>query len=109
MEFQAALALCQVKKADWIKQRRLENVHYLNLGLRGMGFELPVFNKDVSYLAYPIHTKDRKPIREFLEKNGVETRPLFNDETGFYIGCHQYLTQQDLDHIIEVFDRFVHS
>lgn len=71
----------------------------------------------------------RKRLREGLEKLGVETRPLFgciptqqpayahlkekyagklpNAEyaglNGFYIGCHQYLKRQDLDHVAKAF------
>jgi CDP-6-deoxy-D-xylo-4-hexulose-3-dehydrase len=66
-----------------------------------------------------------------LEKNGVETRPLFSciptqqpsfeylkDEylgklpnaeylgkNGFYIGCHQFLNEEDLEYIIESFKK----
>jgi CDP-6-deoxy-D-xylo-4-hexulose-3-dehydrase len=65
-----------------------------------------------------------------LEAAGVETRPLFgciptqqpafkflrneydgklpNAEylgaNGFYVGCHQYLTQDDLEYIVDTFD-----
>lgn len=71
----------------------------------------------------------RKMLRHKLEKAGIETRPLFgciptqqpvyaflkkrykgrlpNAEyvglNGFYIGCHQYITKDDLDYIIHTF------
>lgn len=71
----------------------------------------------------------RMILRQKLEKAGIETRPLFGciptqqpaykhlkEEysgklpdadyvglNGFYIGCHQYLTNADLDYIIETF------
>ncbi|GAH66366.1 unnamed protein product, partial [marine sediment metagenome] len=63
-----------------------------------------------------------------LESKGIETRPLFGSipsqpaykflrnkykgklpnaehvgTNGFYIGCHQYLTQDDLEYIIKTF------
>lgn len=64
-----------------------------------------------------------------LEQRGVETRPLFGciptqqpeydylrqqyagklpvadfiGSNGFYLGCHQYLSQEDLDYICESF------
>ncbi|MEM4267121.1 MAG: DegT/DnrJ/EryC1/StrS family aminotransferase, partial [Candidatus Nanoarchaeia archaeon] len=96
--------------------------------------QLPKYSSDVSYLAYPILIKDEKISREKLcsdlESKGVETRPLFgciptqqpayahlrekylgkipNAEfiggRGFYIGCHQYLEKNDLDHIIKSFE-----
>jgi CDP-6-deoxy-D-xylo-4-hexulose-3-dehydrase len=136
MEFQAALGVVQLKKADWIAEKRRENVKYLNEGLQGFSdiLQLPKYDKNVSYLAYPIVIKDpqkisRKKLRYELEKRGVETRPLFgciptqqpaysflkekydgklpNAEhiglNGFYIGCHQYLSQEDLDFTINVF------
>lgn len=92
--------------------------------------QLPIHSKDISYLAYPIVIKDervtRKNLRMKLEQNGIETRPLFGciptqqpsyahlnkqykdklpnadyiGKNAFYIGCHQYLEQDDLDYII---------
>ncbi|NQU84794.1 MAG: DegT/DnrJ/EryC1/StrS family aminotransferase [Mariniphaga sp.] len=134
MEFQASLALTQLKKIDWITKKRRYNVKYLNEGLEKYSdiLQLPKYDKNVSYLAYPIVIKNpekifRKKLRYELEKNGIETRPLFSciptqqpaynylknkyegklpnaeyvGSHGFYIGCHQYLTQEDLDYIIK--------
>jgi CDP-6-deoxy-D-xylo-4-hexulose-3-dehydrase len=136
MEFQAALGITQLKRADWIAKRRNENVKYLNECLEGFtdSLKLPKFDKNISYLAYPIVIKNqnelsRKKLRIELEKNGIETRPLYaciptqqpafeylkEDYKGklpnaeylgknaFYIGCHQYLEQDDLDYMIKVF------
>ena len=136
MEFQAALGIIQLKKADWITEKRRENVKYLNEALEEFSdiLQLPKYDENVSYLAYPIVIKDpkkisRKKLRYELEKRGVETRPLFgciptqqpaykhlkgkyegklpNAEyvglNAFYVGCHQYLKQEDLDFMIEVF------
>lgn len=140
MEFQSALGLTQMKKADEIFERRNFNVQYLNEGLSDLQdiLQLPQYSEDVSYLAYPIVIKDPKKmtrlkLRRELEKEGVETRPLFgciptqqpafsclknryqgklaNAEyigaQGFYIGCHQYLKKDDLDFIISVFDKIL--
>jgi CDP-6-deoxy-D-xylo-4-hexulose-3-dehydrase len=136
MEFQAAFGITQLKRADWIAKRRNENVKYLNESLEDFMdlLKLPKFDKNVSYLAYPIVIKNpnklpRKKLRIELEKNGIETRPLYaciptqqpafrhliEDYTGklpnaeylgkhsFYIGCHQYLEQDDLDYIAKIF------
>ncbi|GBD97527.1 UDP-4-amino-4-deoxy-L-arabinose--oxoglutarate aminotransferase [bacterium BMS3Abin06] len=72
----------------------------------------------------------RKKIMRELEKKGVEVRPLFGcipahqpayrylkkkydrklpnadyaGRNGFYIGCHQYLTGDDLEYIVQVFN-----
>ncbi|PJA38329.1 hypothetical protein CO181_00660 [candidate division WWE3 bacterium CG_4_9_14_3_um_filter_43_9] len=137
MEFQAALGLTQLHKADWILAKRRENVKYLNSKLKKYTevFKLPVFDEAVSYLAYPIVIKkpeliSRKRLRKMLEDWGVETRPLFGSIptqqpayaflkeeyqgklpnadhiglNGFYIGCHQYLSQEDLEYIVKTFD-----
>jgi dTDP-4-amino-4,6-dideoxygalactose transaminase len=84
MEFQAALGLSQLRKADWIFNQRSHNVKYLNerLGKFGDILKLPLFSENVSYLAYPVVIKDekvvsRKKLRTELEKIGIETRPLF--------------------------------
>jgi dTDP-4-amino-4,6-dideoxygalactose transaminase len=84
MEFQAALGLSQLEKAGVILQKRKFNVSYLNKGLEPLSrlLQLPKYNQDVSYLAYPIVIKrpdiiTRKMLRYKLEEAGVETRPLF--------------------------------
>jgi CDP-6-deoxy-D-xylo-4-hexulose-3-dehydrase len=113
MEFQAALALCQIKKADWIKQTRWDNVKYLNDGLADLKdkLELPECLAGVSFLAYPLYPKGnlkRGFIRQELEKAGIESRPLFNHPTGFYVGCHQYLNKEDLNYVIQILHSVLH-
>jgi CDP-6-deoxy-D-xylo-4-hexulose-3-dehydrase len=77
----------------------------------------------------------RRRIRMKLERLGVETRPLFGciptqqpaygylkdkydgtlpiaefvGSNGFYIGCHQYLTREDLDYIAKAFGAACHE
>ncbi|MHA1409555.1 MAG: DegT/DnrJ/EryC1/StrS family aminotransferase [Candidatus Odinarchaeia archaeon] len=72
----------------------------------------------------------RKYLRQRLEEMGIETRPLFGciplhqpsysylkneyekklpnaeyiGENGFYIGCHQYLSEDDLEYIVYSFE-----
>lgn len=137
MEFQAALALTQLKKARDIIRKRQENVKYLNecLEEHSDSLKLPEYDKNVSYLAYPLvinnpETLSRKKLRMGLENHGIETRPLFGciptqqpaykylkkqykqklpdaeylGKNAFYIGCHQYLTQSDLDYIVAAFN-----
>jgi len=134
-EFQAAMAIPQIKKADAIIKTRQKNVAFLNQGLADYAdiVQLPVYSEDVSYLAYPIVIKNssinREELMQSLEMRGVETRPLFGciptqqpayaylkkqydhklpkadyvGNSGFYLGCHQYLFQEDLDYICEAF------
>jgi len=139
-EFQAALAITQVKKAEKIFLKRQFNVKYLNEKLKKFSniLQLPVYSPDISYLAYPIVIRDnkvinRKTLRSRLEKEGVETRPLFGciptqqpaysflkreyidrlpnadyiGKNGFYIGCHQFLNKDDLDYIVYVFEKIL--
>jgi len=137
-EFTATLGVSQVKKADWIFRKRQENVKYLNERLRKFEelFYLPIYDENVSYLAYPIIIKEnsrnitRKWLRKNLENEGIENRPLFGciptqqpaysylkeiykdrlpvadyiGRNAFYIGCHQYLEEKDLEYIFEVFE-----
>jgi dTDP-4-amino-4,6-dideoxygalactose transaminase len=135
MEFQAAIGLAQLQKLNWIIKRRRENFRYLNEGLRRFSdiIQLQEYNKNVSYMAYPIVIKNkkitRKKIRMELERRSIESRPLFGciptqqpaynylksayegtlpiaefvGLNGFYIGCHQYMTQEDLDYVINAF------
>jgi len=138
MEFQAALGLSQLEKVEWIIKKRQENVKCLNNTLEKHSdiLRLPNYSEEVSYLAYPIIIErpdliSRKELRMRLEKEGIETRPLFgciptqqpayshlkerysgrlpNAEylglNGFYIGCHQYLTEDDLEYTKKAFDK----
>ncbi len=76
---------------------------------------------------------NRKLLRRSLDENGIENRPLFGciptqqpaysylkkdyegrlpnaeylGSNGFYIGCHQYLTEEDLDYIVKVFEKIL--
>ncbi len=96
-------------------------------------FRLPVFSESVSYLSYPLVIEDdsvpRKKVREALAEKGIESRPLFGciptqqpaysalkakydgilpnaeffGKRGFYIGCHQFMGQDQLDYVIKSF------
>jgi len=84
MEFQAALGLSQLEKAQDILKKRKYNVSYLNKGLKSLEglLQLPGYSDEVSYLAYPIVIRrpdiiTRKVLRHKLEEAGIETRPLF--------------------------------
>ncbi|MBS3132154.1 DegT/DnrJ/EryC1/StrS family aminotransferase [Candidatus Woesearchaeota archaeon] len=85
MEFQAAFALAQIKKAGLILKKRQENVRVLNDGLRKYDhiLQLPEHSGNYSYLAYPLLIKkpqaiSRKKLTVELEKRGIQTRPLFH-------------------------------
>ncbi len=84
MEFQPALGVTQLKKADAIFRSRQENVRALNERLERFAkvLSLPPLDERVSYLAYPVTVREgsgvrRSTLRAALETLGVETRPLF--------------------------------
>jgi len=92
--------------------------------------KLPPYSKDTSYMAYPIVINSdkltRKEVTDHLEKNGIDTRPAFGcvptqqpaydhlkkayrgklpiaehvGRNGFFIGCHQGLTEDDLSYVV---------
>lgn len=133
-EFSTALASIRTAEMESINGKRREVIRYLNQGLEKFSefLQLPEYSDNVSYLGYPLILKkgSRKEIREELEKKGIETRilfgciplqqPSFSDlkskyegklpnaeyvgKNGFYIGCHQYLTQENLDYTIKCFE-----
>lgn len=131
-EIEASIGLEQLKEVEDIRLKRLENVKLLNELLQGFSdiLQLPKYLWYVSYLGYPIIVKKGNvvKIRHELEKRGVETRPLFGctidqpsfsylkeqyhnqlknakfiGRNGFYIGCHQYLENEDLEYIYKQF------
>lgn len=98
--------------------------------------QVPAIRQDSEhvFMVYPIVVKekriDAKDLIFYLEGKGVETRyllptltqtvyikvfgniakdypkALYASQHGFYIGCHQELTQADLDYILEQFEDF---
>lgn len=139
-EIQATLGLNQLDIANEIIAKRQANVKYLNDGLQNIShiLQLPKYDTNVSYLAYPLIVKEpgvilRNRLCQELEQHGIETRPLFacvptqypayeymksrwqgllpNAEwlgaNGLHIGCHQYLTKEDLDYIIKTITEVV--
>jgi CDP-6-deoxy-D-xylo-4-hexulose-3-dehydrase len=127
------LASHKMDEMESIAEERRKNVAYLNEGLKEHSkiLQLPLYSEEVSYLGYPLILKEgkRKIIRAELEKRGIETRAFFGciplqqpsfsylkeeyqgklpnaehiGKNGFYIGCHQYLEEKDLDYIVDSF------
>lgn len=91
----------------------------------------------ISPLCYPVVLTEAAPferfeLTKFLEQRGIETRPMFGSiptqqpsyrwmgyapgdfpaaeyvgSRGFYIGCHQNVSRDDLDYIVENFAKFL--
>ena len=124
---------------DMIKQRAYNanylTRHLVDLELLHDFISLPYVLEGVhhSWMMYPIVMKheDKWGMVNHLESRGIETRemmPLTNqpcyegmfneddypiakniNECGFYIGCHQGLSTDDLDYIIEVMYEYHHG
>ncbi len=85
------------------------------------------------YMMFPLRVRDpelKRPLINFLEENGIETRdllPLLNqpvyrklwgpllpeypvaaglDSSAFYIGTHQYITDDDVGYVVRKFHEF---
>lgn len=132
MEWSAAIARVQLNKASENIARRKANAKTLTNYLSGHPYlGLPGFRDTDVPMVYPILLRDkinRDELLVTLESKGVEARPMFNciplqqpaysaykkqyvetlpiSETvgkrGFYVGCHQYLTQEQLKRMAEV-------
>jgi len=109
------------------KLRKFENILQLPYYSEDISYlAYPLVIKDLSKIS-------RLKMRKELAKYGIESRPLFGciptqqpafsflkdkylgklpvaeyiGKNGFYIGCHQYLTQTDIDHIGNVFSKIL--
>jgi dTDP-4-amino-4,6-dideoxygalactose transaminase len=128
-ELQAALGLAQLETWQEMISKRQSNAAWLTGHLKPYEdrLQLPAVRPGVehSWMMYPLVLRDEPKwdLVNFLERRGIETRemlPLTNqpvykgmwneddypvakwiNESGFYLGCHQDLTQADLDWMIE--------
>ncbi len=135
-EMEAALCLSQLKRKDAIIKRRKEIAARYAEGLFDLSEYIQLqetpSDRDNVYMLFGIVYKggDKRELVDFLEENGIETRdrlPLINqpvyvkmfgnlenkypaakmlNHSGFYIGCHQYLTDKDIDYVISKFHEF---
>jgi len=135
-ELEAALGLGQIARSEEIITRRLEIAEKLIKGLKKheAHIQLPSCPADRthSYMLFGIILRDRskKDLVHFLESRNIETRdllPVINqpiytrlygnleksnpvarwiNESGFYIGCHSYMTNEEVDFIIDTFSLY---
>lgn len=135
-ELEAAIGLAQLENRDFIIRKRKENAEYLMENLKDLEkfIQLPCIppDRDHMFMLFPIvmRNQPKKEIVNFLEENLIETRdllPLLNqpifkklfgdiedeypvakwlNNSGFYIGCHQYLTEEERAYIVEKIHEF---
>jgi dTDP-4-amino-4,6-dideoxygalactose transaminase len=135
-ELEAAIGLGQLEdRHQIIEQRRLIAKRLLD-GLSDLSkyLQLPVVPTDREhvFMLFPLVVRqgEKRSLVNYLENRGIETRdlmPLLNqpiytklfgdleshypvaaslNQSGFYIGCHQYMSDRDVDYIIKVFHTF---
>lgn len=135
-EMEAALGLAQLEEWEALIAARRANAKSLLRKLSHLEGDLQLPRtrpgSEHAFMMFPIVLRDRpkEALVNFLEQNGVETRdmlPLTNqpvyqrllgwcedaypvakwiNQNGFYVGCHQDLTEFDLDYMAELFERF---
>lgn len=134
-ELESALGLAQLEELPEIIRKRQENAAYLIMGLRLFEerLQLPAIrpNTEHSFMMFPLVCRQegiRDNLISHLEKNGIGTRlalPLTNqpvykglwdekdypvaawmNRNAFYIGCHQDLTRDDMDYVVEKIGEF---
>ena len=139
-ELEAALGLGQLDDLPDIIRQRRRNAETLTRSLTPYADELQLprvrDGGEHAWMMYPLVLR-REPkgaLCAWLEENGIETRemlPLTNqpcyrglfreadtpvaawiNRSGFYVGCHQALTESDLEYVAgkigEYFDRYSH-
>lgn len=140
LELQAAMGRVQLRKIEKIKKARQKNVAYLSRHLSRFDDLILPYSEvgvDVCWFSYPITTSgDRGVLLKYLEKHGIETRPMFSGQIlahpaythlkegvdyrksgnlegaeyitkhSFWLSCHPSLTKDDLKYIIQVFTNF---
>ncbi|MFC1655705.1 DegT/DnrJ/EryC1/StrS family aminotransferase [Patescibacteria group bacterium] len=132
-ELEAAIGLGQLDQKDEIIKARRENAQYYSENLFGLTdvLQLPHTpnDRDHNFMMYPIVMKNetKTEITNFLENASIETRdlptvvnqPFYKDmygeilsdypvtkkmvESGFYIGSHQYLTEEEKAYVVGKF------
>lgn len=131
-DIHAAIGLVQLEKLDSYIQRRRRNIEYLKAQISNSNMKLPgeqsyAFN--VYYVAHVITKKGKDKIVGFLERNGIETRPLLSyipeqppyekyghnsgdckialnaHQKGFYVSNSPLLSENELDYLASMLNK----
>lgn len=135
-EMEAALGLSQLQRHKSIWHRRREIAGMYKNGLKDLQeylqFQATPKDRENAYMLFGLLNKggDKRELVNYLEEHGMETRdllPLLNQPvylrifgnleddypvakklnlSGFYIGCHQYLSNEDVKYVIKTFHDF---
>lgn len=135
-EMEGALGLAELEDREEMLQARQENGHFLieKLSRWSEHLQLPTLRPDAghAFMMLPIvmRNEPKTAIVNHLEEHGIETRdmlPLINqpfykrlfdinedeypvakwiNNNGFYVGCHQGLSELEKDYMLSMFDSF---
>ncbi len=135
-ELEAAIGIGQLERADEIILRRQEIARKYTEGLKNLSdyIQLPTTpeNRTHSFMLYGIVVKNdvKNSLVRYLEDLNIETRdllPIINqpiykrlygdiedmfpvakwiNNSGFYIGCHSYLSDEDIEFVINAFQYY---
>lgn len=135
-ELEAAIGCAALAKADEIIRRRREIAHKYMAGLTNLSeyLQLPTEprDRDHNFMLFGVIAKqgNKRRLVQFLEENQIETRdipsllyqPVYGrlygniadklpvarsiTKSGFYIGCHEGLRNQEIEHVIKTFHHF---
>jgi len=135
-EMEAALGIGQLARAADIVARRKKIAEYFSRELKPYQGEIQLPDcppdRTHSYMLYGLvmRNESKKRMVNFLENLNIETRellPLINqpiyrrlfgeleehypvakkvDESGFYIGCHYYMSDQEVEFVVQAFHEF---
>lgn len=129
-ELEAALGLGDLDNWEVMIEQRQQNASHLIIHL-GDEFAFPVVDvKKHAFMFFPIYVTQRDELMMYLERHGIHTRTMmplttqpitkpylkgdypgadYINKHGLLLPCHQYLSQQDLDHMIKTIKEFYHA
>lgn len=128
-ELEAAIGCAELEDFGSNIAARKRNASTLIMELADLPLELPPAAGS-AHMMLPIVTMNgvRDDLCEHLEQSGIETRPMLPltnqpylrgvvqesdypvaqriNRNGFYVGCHPYLSEEDLEHMSNAFHEF---
>lgn len=120
-EVNAAFGLVQLQRLETFTKQRRSIVERYIANLQGTNYILPNDMPSTNWLAFPLMSKNRLKLLQYLEQNGVQTRVLFAGNItrhpayrkhlrafpnadrimaeGFLLGAHHGMTLADVDYV----------
>jgi DegT/DnrJ/EryC1/StrS aminotransferase family len=111
VEYLEVLVSHYLKNISFIKESRLKNVEYLGKLFNRIGFEtrfrcgkwcvpgVYMFTGSYNYFS---------DLKQFMQRNGIECSVFYGEKT-FFIPCHQYLSDEDLDYLYKMVNYYIEN